>query len=88
MGAGVAGAGAGMSEMVERVARAVAAEMDRLGDSLTPQETACVAIRAMREPTGAMIDAGAESFVSVNPPNITGQPSAAWRAMIDKALGD
>lgn len=80
-----------MSEMVEHVARA----MCRV-DGFDPEEKAMrdrylplahAAIAAMHEPTGNMIDAGAGSYkmdgirVSVD-----GQPSAAWRAMIDAAL--
>jgi hypothetical protein len=50
-------------------------------------------ITAMREPTPGMVDAGAETY-GIETPHIgnlpvtvvDGQPSKAWRAMIDEAL--
>lgn len=49
-----------------------------------------VVLEAVREPTGDMIDAGAEAFVlnEAGQPTVDGQPSAAWRAMIDALLSD
>jgi hypothetical protein len=82
-----------MSEMIERVAKAIWddacpgmtwGEIDRL----TYRGWAQAAIEAMREPTGEMIDAGAGSVVIVGFGrfSLEGQPSKAWRAMIDAAL--
>lgn len=56
------------------------------------QEFARVAIKEMREPTGDMIDAGAESFGGYIPGtynvSVDRQPSKSWVAMIDAALGE
>jgi hypothetical protein len=80
-----------MSEtMRDRVARAI---RERSGLSWSMSRLAADAVLAvMREPTGAMKDAGAESY-GVHEPAIgslplsviDGQPSKAWRAMIDAA---
>ena len=72
-----------MSEMVERVAKALAREYDRdpetdnvgLGTQLSTA-MARAAIAAMREPTEAMLYAGWQ------------EDSSIWRAMIDAALKD
>lgn len=42
-------------------------------------------IRALREPTGAMIDAGAESIGPISKPKWEGFPSKTWRAMLEAA---
>lgn len=76
----------GMSEMIERIARAMA---DRDAMGATPDgpgihrsawrayvPMAQVAIEAMREPTQAMIDAGQPGF----------SPEMKWGCMIDAAL--
>lgn len=80
-----------MSEMVERVARAIALE------DLDPETRAAVdpdvwfvaesyydlaraAIEAMREPTGAMEDAAFSSTLTI--------PKRGYQAMIDAALKD
>jgi hypothetical protein len=72
-----------MSEMVERVARAICDS-----DQLTPYDTldegwrniyrreAWVALTALREPTEAMLEAGSHK----------GDPLIAWQAMVDEAL--
>ena len=77
-----------MSEMVERVAQAICGD-DNPANILTIHRIrARAAIEAMREPTGLMKDAGAESFEfgSDDCASLNGQPSKAWRAMIDEAL--
>ena len=57
------------------------------------EQKARAAIAAMREPTGEMVDAGAASYGVPTPAIgslplsvIDGQPTKAWRAMIDEAL--
>ena len=76
-----------VSEMVERVARAI---IDKSGirPDFTPEEAmratlpvARAAIEAMRAPSQAMHNAG---FTVMRPDG----PSAAWEAMIDEALKD
>lgn len=77
-----------MNELVERTIEALMGPC--LGD---PEAMARAAIAAMREPTGAMIEAGAKTY-GVSTPAIgslpltvvDGQPSKAYRAMIDAAL--
>lgn len=78
-----------MSEMVERVARAIYFRGDDQGDTAwhhcqlwhrdVAREQARAAIEAMREPTEAMVKAayGRER---------TGTERGNWRAMIDAAL--
>lgn len=45
------------------------------------------AIAAMREPTGEMINAGADTFLfDAGKPDISGQPTKTWQAMINTAL--
>ena len=53
------------------------------------REMARAAIEAMREPTGSMVDAGARSveIVGFGRFSLQGQPSKAWRTMVDAALG-
>jgi len=78
-----------MSEMVERVARAIANNLGPLGDLryyMSDEEAmsaARAAIEAMREPTDAMWDAGPV----INDPNDYG-PQDVWDAMINAALAD
>ena len=82
-----------MSEMVERVARAIHDAMD-ITDSLdaTAAETyARAAIEAMREPTEDMlVDAGVmEGFNGYVDEGDEDRPHIEWwQAMIDKALED
>lgn len=70
-----------MSEMVERVARAIAEARFGIGCPVDGDDriAARAAIEAMREPTDAMVDAayGRER---------TGTERGNWRAMIDAAL--
>ena len=92
-----------MNEMVERVARVVASncecggspDPDRVpcGRGCNCEQTARAAIKAMREPTEAMEQAGfyAGPCEIVPPLPYTGPDSTVmaplvWRAMIDKAL--
>jgi hypothetical protein len=87
-----------MSEMIERVATAIdpwpfapdynANDDFRRYRQNVAREKARNAIAAMREPTGEMIDAGAGSVViaGFGRFSLEGQPSKAWRAMIDAAL--
>lgn len=83
-----------MSEMVERVARAIA-EAGRESDVLfypvgkRAEQYAAIAraaIEAMREPTAEMVESGLKK-----PQGMTDWPAAlgvAWRAMIDVAQGN
>ena len=79
-----------MTEMVERVARALAARKcglvkdpygERLPDDLWQQciPDARAAIEAMREPTDKMLDAG---------PPFPYMDKGVWQAMIDAALSE
>lgn len=72
-----------MSEMVERVAKAI---MARFNDPLPfhAEELARAAIEAMREPTNAMERAGDEYGRFTNGPSAC----VVWEAMIDEALKD
>jgi hypothetical protein len=79
-----------MSDMVERVARAIAAagtivDWDEMSVACQEQFTkeARAAIEAMREPTEAMVDAAWASWEDVE-----GSKGfvGAWQAMIDEAL--
>jgi hypothetical protein len=85
-----------MSEMIGRVARIMCCPSGCKGfpncSSIEWREEAALAIAAMREPTGAMKDAGALSYgigdTAIGQWTIAldGQPTKAWRAMIDEAL--
>ena len=88
-----------MSEMIEKVARAIAAEDIHLAaafsgvGSVNAQhyerkiafQMARAAIEAMREPTEAMIDKGA---VAEGDGNLAVEAQNIWQAMIDGALGE
>lgn len=57
------------------------------------QKTGRAVIEALRETTGEMKDAGAETLLVYREPegwvpSLDGQPSKAWQAMIDAALRD
>ena len=70
-----------MSEMVERVARAVQPIADPGGHWTTCEDIARAAIEAMREPTEGMIQAGWTTN------GYRGDMTKAeWSAMIDAAL--
>jgi hypothetical protein len=91
--------------MRERVARAVSAPEIWDDDKirvfgirfaeemrLSAFKTADAALAALRDPTGAMIDAGAKTYGvhdtaigSLPLSTIDGQPSKAWQVMIDAA---
>lgn len=84
-----------MSEMVEKVARALCRQYE-IEDGFSPEQAdraaesgmwrnfrdaACAAIGAMREPTAAMTDAGyIYDHIS------SGDAKDCWQAMIDAAL--
>ena len=71
-----------MSEMVERVAKAIAAEFSHLGTGW--DEIARAAIAAMREPTEAMKSVeGVHWGYSCH---VCGGLKEGWQAMIDEAL--
>lgn len=74
-----------MSEMVERVAKAIEAEVDKLNDVRNIQgfyeEIARAAIAAMREPTDGMVETAFSLLPDRDP-----WPIAVWRAMIDESL--
>lgn len=88
-----------MSEMIERVAQALCATATRYEEIRRDQEAhdalldmARAALAALRDPTGEMVDAGARTYGVPTPAIgslplsvIDGQPSKAWRAMIDEA---
>lgn len=89
-----------MSEMIERVARAMYRSLDAdprfVGRAdLTPEHPgwaeychqARAAIEAMREPTDAMIESARDYFPRVEPRDRYAVISDCWRAMIDAALG-
>lgn len=67
-----------MSEMIERVGRALAQEDGYAYDPLPYDARAKAAIQAMREPTNRMVDAFYVDHY--------GQAVTAWKAMIDEAL--
>ena len=82
-----------MSEMIDRVGLAIDEAM------LDSRELPCgerqafvarAAIKSMREPTGKMKDAGHYTYEQSSPwitgCSLDGQPSKAWRAMIDAAM--
>ena len=78
-----------MSEMVDRVARAIKTRFDDRADGVMimdfARDLAEVAIAAMREPTLAMFEAGdfqTPSFSEGDPERAT----RVWRAMVDEAL--
>lgn len=73
-----------MSEMVERVARALANEEGYAYDPVPYNRRARAAIEAMREPTDAMVDAGGW----LGGENGVGDSSArvVWTGMIEAAL--
>jgi hypothetical protein len=79
-----------MSEMVERVARAIIAGFDEITE---PEERASVrklaraAIEAMREPTEGMVNLLLRNMSeNEDNPNISYDAIEVWRAMIDEAL--
>ena len=69
-----------MSEMVERVAMAIANRMNEF--PCTDLDCARAAIEAMREPTEAMCNSGDGRYWD----DMT--PRAMWQFMIDAALSD
>jgi hypothetical protein len=80
-----------MSEMVERVAKAISAKH---GYYWTEHlALARTAIEAMREPTGAMVKAGdqknhEDALIEAGCINITNELPAIYDAMIDAALAE
>jgi hypothetical protein len=94
-----------LANMVERVAAAIADEEEHCGaealticsaDVCDCRRTARAAIAAMREPTEAMLDAGADAKIrcdedeergDLTPSRIT-VPDAVWGSMIDAALAE
>lgn len=71
-----------MSEMVERVARAIEAKVNEGRDFCSAEDVARAAIEAMREPTEAM----EEAALDVRPLMLPDSPREVWGAMIDAAL--
>lgn len=87
-----------MSDKIEDVARALAADVSVDFDALAEEDYAAgkphwrgqarAAIAAMREPTAEMISAGSPRCF-VNRSNYGGpQSKEVWQAMIDSALSD
>jgi len=80
-----------MSEVIERVVRAIETEMQRVHDSsggilcASPEQLARAAIAALREPTEAMLEAGLEAHYDPDDWRIR-ELGTTWRAMIDAAL--
>lgn len=86
-----------MTEMIERVARAFCEGQGMLWDNLFPNTKALLryqartAILAMREPTEAMMEAGAHPGSGGGPDECWMHPPearTAWKAMIDAALSE
>ena len=82
-----------MSEMVERVARAIEQRASERQDLNAWRDYARAAIEAMREPTDAMARKADGLTDLVGPYEEANTPEArqdefkcAWRAMIDKAI--
>ena len=78
-----------MSEMVERVARAISGGDDPANVLEIHRHRAKLAIEAMREPTEAMVDAGRNEPVSHSwgsGGEFITDPDEVWQAMIDAAL--
>jgi hypothetical protein len=75
-----------MSEMVERVARAIEAKSDYVISQHHAKALARAAIEAMREPTAAMIEAEPDDDGEFNKTNSVAHARAFWQAMIDEAL--
>jgi hypothetical protein len=79
-----------MSEMIERVARAIFMIAQDEAVSRPSLLAAERAIAAMREPTAAMRDACHEAVVfaddGLTSEEYRGQPDVAWKAMIAAAL--
>jgi hypothetical protein len=82
-----------MSEMLERVARAVEPEIGKLEAvsaaphvlrELQAKRVARAAIEAMREPTAGMVNAGLETYCEHGDQNCG--CAISWSAMIDAAL--
>lgn len=74
-----------MSEMIERVARAIEQEIGP--QDMDFAKIARAAVEAMREPTEAMLEVAQDMYEPVGdramwPP----EPKDAWPAMIDAAL--
>ncbi len=87
-----------MSEMISRVEAGIAEAVVESGDrefisklglffASHPGLIGRAAVAAMREPTGDMINAGAATFTfDAGKPDISGQPTKTWQAMIDEVL--
>lgn len=72
-----------MSEMVERIAKAIEVAFEREGrvfDAGQAETLAHAAIEAMREPTEAMMTAGCFEGIG------RGTAQFVWRDMVDEAL--
>lgn len=77
-----------MSEMIERVAKAILDEQ-RKNRSAFPdnRDLARAAIEAMREPAEGMVDAGVAAWGSPSSVDVYENIVAEYRCMIDAALG-
>lgn len=74
-----------MSEMIERVAKALRDSHGRTGHSF--EDDARAAMEAMRSPTPQMLDSGAEAHAGRGYVTAT-SIDYLWEAMIDAALSD
>lgn len=76
-----------MSAMTERVAEAI--ERAMASDDNAPEDIARAAIAAMKSPTGAMVEAGAQGSKAQWGDHRDGKDGAerCWALMIDSALG-
>jgi hypothetical protein len=80
-----------MSDMIERVERAIASKIVILGRPIHhswAEQAAIAAIKAMREPTEAMAIAGGYEVYDANDEFCPEGAADAWRAMVDAALED
>ena len=77
-----------MTKMVDRVKRAIEAEIRRPGSVPIPEALARVAIAAMREPLGQMIIVamGESNLALTFPDDADDMIVRIWETMIDEAL--
>lgn len=75
-----------MSEILERVAEAIIANLPPEGQHMDYTATARAAIAAMREPTDAMISYGAGALGDHMDNEDCKTAEYIWRTMIDEAL--
>jgi hypothetical protein len=79
-----------MSEMVERIAKVIAAYNGEGYGAQNFLEDARAVLEEIREPTDAMAEAGGDAYANGNPEDAISRYGLkdAWRRMIDAALAD